>query len=805
MASDTRSLPGIPQLAPRTRYGFWGLDLVAVTVLVGIGALFFWPILSGQFHFIGMPDTSDMILPHEIMITNYLKNGIFPFWSPNNMGGMPLSGYPQFTIFYPLNIAILWIGGKLDLNPVDIYSYHFIFHIILLSVGNYWFARTLQLERIASLVAAVGSSYAPTVLMFDVWANSLPGYSWWGFTLAALILTQRRRGGAWAAIAGVTLGLSILGAPSQPAIQLIFLIAGLFVAQAIPLLREHRRLARLFGRYMMVAAIGLSVGALALLPVMEFANQSVRFLGALGAAPTNEKMGFAAFTEHVEGLKNVGGFLVSELSRTAVGSNFIGAFILLGVVLAGASYQKVKNIHFWYFVAMSAIALAYAFNLMLPMLFYYVPGLNIIREPDRYSQIFVFTLCFLAAFGLQSTLRFERTGFLRGQLVAGVLFVIIAALMIAQASIYLAPEVLVPYKLSCAVAVGWLLLMTIVHKIFRLRMIMAGLFLWGTIWTLHSAPYPMLPYSYYDPRADIASMLRMSALKPTGPEPFRVFAMRIDTPTALTYNADAAMVAGFYDIFGYDNPILMRILRARNLSFSRPIYLSLLNVRYVVTQLDSVDAVRKVIGNDAEIKIRFPDLLVRDGNMKPSHAELIAMENTHRYGAAWLVDHYDVVDRPWSNRDEIFGSNDPQSLMLRTERVDFDARTQAIVDRAPRLANGEVLASSTGEPMAMPPVEWQSYGPNGFKMAVNAPRDSLLVVSELWYPGWQATVNGKHTEIVRADWLLRAVAVPAGPAVVQFEYRPTSVIVGFILCVFGLSCVTVMLLPLLNRGLRVTA
>jgi hypothetical protein len=324
------------------------------------------------------------------------------------------------------------------------------------------------------------------------------------------------------------------------------------------------------------------------------------------------------------------------------------------------------------------------------------------------------------------------------------------------------------------------------------------MFLLGTIWTLHSVPYMQLPYSYYDPRADIASMLRMSVLKPNGPEPFRVFAMRFDTGPALAYNANAASVAGFYDIFGYHNPILMRILRARNFGFERSTYLSLLNVRYVVAESGDIDKVRRVIGDDAMIKIRLPDLLLHDANMKFSRSELVAVENTHRYGAAWLVDRYDVVDRAWTNREEIDGSKDPQSLMLRTEAPDFDAGRNALVDRVPHLANGNVLSSSAGEPMAKVALKWQSYRPNDFTIAVDAPHDSLMVVSELWYPGWRATVNGNATEIVRADWLLRAVAVPAGPVVVRFEYRPTSVIVGAILCLFGLVLAGTMLLPRLN-------
>jgi hypothetical protein len=776
----------------------WAKEALALLVLVAIGGFFFWPILTGRTHLIGVGDTSDLILPYEIEIRNYLKQGIFPLWVSHNFNGFPTAGYPQIGIFYPIGLLFFWLGAVLNIDPIYIYESHFIFHVVLFSVGNYWFARSLKLSILPSLVAAVGSSYAPAILMFDVWGNAIPGFSWWGFALAALVLAQgsERRRFAYTATAGLALGQSILAAPSQPAIQLIFLIAGLFIAQAFSLWRERGRLPGLFGRYVVVAIIGLSIGALALVPVLEYANQSLRMLGKFRPTPTNEKMGFGAFTEYALHFKNVSGFLVHDLSMVAVGSNFIGAFLGLGVVLAITHWRKVGSPYFWYLVAMSAVSMFYAFNLGLPRLFYVIPGLNLIREPERYCQIFVFTVSFLAAFGLDGVLRNERAGILRRYVVTGLVFAFFALLMIGLASVRVAANALIPCEVESAVAIGWLV--ASLCDVPFLRPIMGPLFLLGTVWTMSAVPYLQLSYRDYDPHADIASMVRMSSLRPSGPEPFRVFTMRENALTARTYNANAAAVAGFYDIFGYHNPILMRTMRAYNMSYGGPTYLSLLNVRYIVTPPQNVENARHVVGKEAEIAVRFPDLLLRDGTWKLSRGEMVALENPNRYGAAWLVDSYDVVDRPWTNRDEIDGSKDPQSLMLRTEAADFDAGTKALVDRIPHLPSGEGLATSSDKPMPKLPVEWQSYGPNSFKMVVEAPRDALLVVSEPWYPGWRATVNGKETEIVRADWLLRAVAVPAGRAIVCFEYRPTSLVIGAIACLFGLAVTLIMQVPRLR-------
>lgn len=60
-----------------------------------------------------------------------------------------------------------------------------------------------------------------------------------------------------------------------------------------------------------------------------------------------------------------------------------------------------------------------------------------------------------------------------------------------------------------------------------------------------------------------------------------------------------------------------------------------------------------------------------------------------------------------------------------------------------------------------------------------------LVLSDQYYPGWQATVDGQAVPITRAFTAFRAVCVPAGEHVVQFVYRPMSLILGVILTVVG--------------------
>jgi uncharacterized membrane protein YfhO len=54
----------------------------------------------------------------------------------------------------------------------------------------------------------------------------------------------------------------------------------------------------------------------------------------------------------------------------------------------------------------------------------------------------------------------------------------------------------------------------------------------------------------------------------------------------------------------------------------------------------------------------------------------------------------------------------------------------------------------------------------------------LAIFSEIYYPGWEATIDGKEIEIVRADYILRALEIPAGNHTIEFTFEPRPYIVG---------------------------
>ena len=106
----------------------------------------------------------------------------------------------------------------------------------------------------------------------------------------------------------------------------------------------------------------------------------------------------------------------------------------------------------------------------------------------------------------------------------------------------------------------------------------------------------------------------------------------------------------------------------------------------------------------------------------------------------------------------------------------FDPQREVILERdagTERPAEPDAQTRSSASP---PPaqVAIQAYAPEQVDLSVLAPQAGWLVLSDLHYPGWRATVNGSEAPIERANHLFRAVRVAAGASTVRFEYRPQS-------------------------------
>ena len=130
-----------------------------------------------------------------------------------------------------------------------------------------------------------------------------------------------------------------------------------------------------------------------------------------------------------------------------------------------------------------------------------------------------------------------------------------------------------------------------------------------------------------------------------------------------------------------------------------------------------------------------------------------AIRNVQANGNAWFVQHLQFV-------------KDADAEMAALQQL--DTKHAAVADERFRSA---LEGSALGEGRA----QLTQYAPNRIAYTVESEKGGLLVFSEVYYPGWQATVDGQPAELGRVNYVLRAMKVSAGKHEVVLEFRPASV------------------------------
>ncbi len=99
--------------------------------------------------------------------------------------------------------------------------------------------------------------------------------------------------------------------------------------------------------------------------------------------------------------------------------------------------------------------------------------------------------------------------------------------------------------------------------------------------------------------------------------------------------------------------------------------------------------------------------------------------------------------------------------------------------------------------------ELKKFGINGFTYELSTPADAILKLSEVYYPsGWSATLDGKPIDILRSDYLLRAVVIPAGTHTLEMRYEPESYSAGFIVTTVTNYALAIVLLVYFGLWIR---
>jgi hypothetical protein len=544
------------------------------------------------------------------------------------------------------------------------------------------------------------------------------------------------RPGSQLVLASMALACALLAGHPQTAMYVVYatLAYGVFLAWT---LRRFRVSSLLYP--LLPLLLGVALAAVQLLPTWMFITRSTR--------------------AHLDYDAVAGGFTLAETIRLLypgyVGGSPQYVGVLPSILVGVALFLRQARRHATFWAVLGAVALLLSFGghtFFYDLAYLFVPGFGVVRNQERIVFLFDFAASVLAGYGALALVRpLSRPGrerfesFCRGLGWVGFAFLAVTPLIIQagqrNALEGLFKDVLRQHTVLLLFLSGSaaLLMLRRIDRVGRrwLAALTLGLIcldLFAVNWHLN-----LEDVTSGDPFPETGLVAYLKAQPGT---------FRISSRGLLPGGAGAGAVYEIEDITA-TTPLRLDAFQR----FEEQVDLwrrwQLLNVRYVLDRQDIDRPWLQRVYTEGEVTIyRVSDSLPR----------------------AWVV--YSAVTL-----------EDEQALAV-LGAYDFNPMAMALL--APGSEGPVVLSGGPGSDTQI--VE---AAPGKLVLEVSPSGDGLLVVSQPFYPGWQARVDGKQAPIYRADYLLQAIPVSAGPQRVELTYRlpPWPGIVSLtalVACIVGL-------------------
>lgn len=728
-----------------------------------------------------------------------------PHWNPLLYGGLPFVEGMHGDIFYPPSLALFFLDAR------AMWGWKMALHIFLAGVFTYlWLRRGLRLDRLPAffggLVYMMGADLVSLVYPGGdgkLFVSALAPLVFW--------LAERAvRGRRLSDFAVFALGISLLVFTShmQAAYFCIWGVSLYFLFRLVQLWRAERdpgAAGRLLALYALAGVLGVAAAAVQFLPPLEYLREHSHRAEKTEPA----EGGYAYSTSYSLNPEEIGSLVVPEFAGDQVreGASYWGrnplklnseyagfvALLLIPVLLLGR-----RRALSWFFIGLAVLTLLYALGANTPVfrLFYLVPGVRLFRAPSIIIFLYGFSVATLGALAVQrlQTWLLSAPGHAGGHMgtgrsrsgrdragasdgagaeAAGRYLWIAAAVLgglallasagvltdIWTATVYRSidaarlqalqanmPQIQLGFwlvfALALVVAGGWALAARgalTVRAFLLLLTLLAGLDLYRFGRPFVAATASMNRHAAADaalfhPSDAISALQRLQDAGGV----FRVF----DAGVYPGFMANVLAVHGLEQLGGHHGNELGRYRNLiggdvpQNLDPAEPRLLDVTNTEYLL----------------------LPGR-IQDPRFEEVYAGMNAAVYRYRNALprAYLVGRTEVVP----DRDAV----------ARLLSPDFDRRGTALLPEP--LPAGTELAEGAGGT-----VEWLEREVDRHRLRVVADRPALLMVLDNHYPAWQATVNGRHVPIHRANYTFRAVPVPAGDHEVIFRYEPSALRAG---------------------------
>jgi hypothetical protein len=784
--------PRVRRRWPRMRGEVGMIGLVTL-----IFCLFFWRLLFEQGVAVpkGGGDFNSFYYPLSAFAAGQVQAGHFPLWNPFLYAGAPFAADYQAGALYPPNLLVWALARPFTYGAFEALA---IFHVWWASVTAYGFARTIGLRRAPALVAGITFAYGGFMTAQLGHAPMIAVASWLPAIFAALYLARRGSIG-WSVVAGLGLTMAILAGHPQVLLYVLTaaVVYGLYLAWVerpivAPVENRHwstwsrdplaRHWVAAVARLGIMLVVAAGLAAPLLLPAEQLSRRSVR-AGIGYDNATQFSIQPVALLQLILP-KVFGDNPTNYWSAFANGEiwGYAGVVTLVLAVIGVLYWARAARGHRLFFVALGGVALLAALGPFTPLhgwLYGFVPGYDRVRAAGRLLLLYDFAVAVLAAYGLDALLDWVTArhgalpefGVLLRQM-RRALGIIVAVLALGIIPLFYAhilrqddpvnrPVIAVDgLNLLLIILITTLALLWAVERRGIGGRALAVLAVLLVIFDLFSATAGFNPTTdnllagFQQPAARQELRARTATMPP----------FRVDTDDISDrWQPSVAAIDGVDSVSGAYNPLQLAdyaTLRERAQSSRASALYGLLNVAYVGLPAEKAAPAdwQKAFTGD---KVTF---------YQPSRTPL---PRAFVVGAAESV-------------------ADPGAAFDRIKTPEFNPAKLVYIQGT--------VGALNGDPGATPATVTRD-GTDGVTVHVTTRGAGYLVLSDAFFPGWQATLDGRDATVLQADLAFRAVYLPdGGDHTIIFRYRPIWWPIGWV--VAGLTAIATLALLILTPVVR---
>lgn len=677
-----------------------------------------------------MPDIATQIYPWKKFTIDTLRMGQIPLWNPYNFSGNPHLANYQSAVLSPFN-ALFFV-----FSFIDAWSILILLQPLLAGIFMYLMLRSFARLKVASVIGSVTFMFCGFMVVWMAYGTLSYAILYLPLAIYACQRFIQTNNKLFLGLLTVSIPLSFFSGHFQ--VSLYFLLTT--IAFVIFKFFENRRAMWLLFSIL----VGLAISLIQILPSLVLYENAVRSLNFIKSETIPFQYLSTIFAPD---------FFGNPVTRNdwfghyAEWASFIG---IVPFILAFFAFAK-RNKEIVFFVSLVAISLILAIDspLSAVIVSLKIPVIST-SSLSRVIVLFSFAMAVLSAFGIDNFLELVKkknyNRILKIFLIplSLILFFIVLPIVVNVPSdkLFIAVKSLrVPFALLAVLIV----LIVVNSKVKKINLLAFSILLLVFIQSAYFA-YKWMPF---DPKNFVFPALPI------------IDAIKKEIGYGRLFGNFGAEISSYYgipSIEGYDPLFIKRygefVQSADYGSF--------------------VDAQRSVvkISRRGEQMSRALDLLGVNLILHPlgdtnQNWAFPVWEDQERFSVVFQDDKFQIYKNNTSlERAALFYDyeliENNKEIIKRFYSPEFDFRNKLILELDPEIKT----TAGSGESQI------QSYTPNEVIIKVKSSAPALLFLSDNYYPGWSAKVNGKETKILRADYTFRAVVVPAGESTVLFSFEP---------------------------------